>query len=54
LRDPFSLASFASQLGLELSEATSSLSTIPEKIVREAEKRREPDWISPGVKIVRK
>jgi len=54
LRDPLSLASFASKLGLNLSEATSSISTVPEKIVREAEKRREPDWISPGIKIVKK
>ncbi|HLC39601.1 MAG TPA: RNase P subunit p30 family protein [archaeon] len=54
LRDPQAMASFASQLGLTLNEATDCVSKVPEKIVRESESRRSTEWIAPGVKIVRK
>jgi ribonuclease P/MRP protein subunit RPP1 len=53
LRDPQSLASFASQFGLSLQEATKCISKVPEKIVRESEGRRSAEWIAPGVKIVK-
>lgn len=54
LRDPLSMASLGSQIGLESSSATDSISKIPEKIVREGEKRRGQDWIAPGIKIIKK
>jgi ribonuclease P/MRP protein subunit RPP1 len=54
LRDPQSLASFASQLGLSLQEATECISKVPEKIVRESERKRNAEWIAPGVKIMKK
>jgi len=54
LRDPQSLASFASQLGMDLTEATTCVSKVPEKIVRESEGRRSAEWIQPGVKIMKK
>jgi len=54
LRDPQALASFASQLGLDLSDATACMSKVPEKIVRESEQRRSEGWIQPGVKIMKK
>lgn len=54
LRDPMSMASLGSQIGLEPNLATDSISKVPEKIVREEERRRGSDWIAPGIKILKK
>jgi len=54
LRDPLSLSSFATILGMDLAAANRSISRIPEDILRESSRRREPDWIGPGIRIVRR
>lgn len=54
MRDPLSLASFASCLGMRLESATALISKAPERIVREAQNRKEPGWIGPGIKIVKR
>jgi ribonuclease P/MRP protein subunit RPP1 len=53
LRDPKTLVSFVSQLGLELKEAENCLSKIPENISKQSKERRSEEWIMPGVKVIR-
>lgn len=53
LRDPNVMISMANQLGLELSEAKSSISKIPEKIVKQSNERRCENWVAPGIKVVK-
>jgi ribonuclease P/MRP protein subunit RPP1 len=53
LRDPKTLVSFVSQLGLELKEAENCLSKIPENISKQSKERRSEKWIMPGVKVIR-
>jgi ribonuclease P/MRP protein subunit RPP1 len=54
LRSPFCLISMATQLGLELKEAKLAISKIPEKMVEKALERRSPNWVMPGVKLIRR
>jgi len=53
ITDPQCLISFASLLGLELNEAKATVSTVPEKIVKQIKERRSEKWILPGVKVVK-
>ncbi len=54
LKDPYIMASFATIFGLELKEAKNAISTVPEKIIKKIEERKNEKWIMPGVKIVKK
>ena len=53
LRDPQALASFATLLGMSFSSAKDSISTVPEKILKQSKERRSENWILPGVKVVK-
>lgn len=53
LKSPECLTSMANQLGLELSEAKTALSKVPENILKQAKERKSERWISPGIKVVR-
>ena len=48
--DPLSLSSFLHLLGLELKEAKNCISKIPEKIIKEALKKK--DYLRPGIKVI--
>ncbi|MBI2547427.1 MAG: PHP domain-containing protein [Candidatus Aenigmarchaeota archaeon] len=53
LRSPEVMISMATQLGLELDRAKSSISKIPEDILKCSNERKSEKWISPGVRIVK-
>jgi ribonuclease P/MRP protein subunit RPP1 len=53
ITDPQCLISFASLLGLELNEAKATVSTVPEKIIKQIKERRSEKWIMPGVKVIK-
>jgi ribonuclease P/MRP protein subunit RPP1 len=52
MKDPLVLTSFAHILGLEMKEAKAALSSVPEAIIRESEKRKSDRWVMPGVEEV--
>jgi len=52
MRDPYVLASFATQVGLDLKEAKDAVTKVPKKIIEEAKERRGKGWIMEGVKVV--
>ncbi len=53
LKDPQVLASFATQIGMSLQDATNSISKIPQEILTENKKRLSNRWVMPGVEIVK-
>lgn len=53
LKDPQILASFATQIGMDLKDATESVSKIPQEILKENKKRLGGKWIMPGVEVVK-
>jgi ribonuclease P/MRP protein subunit RPP1 len=52
MRDPYILASFATQVGLELKEAKDAITKVPKRIIEEAKERRSEGWIMEGVKVL--
>ncbi|MEM5802211.1 MAG: RNase P subunit p30 family protein [Candidatus Aenigmatarchaeota archaeon] len=54
LRDPITLSSFGTLLGLDFNEARKCIGEIPKNIVEEIKKRRSERWIMPGVGIIKK
>jgi len=53
LRDPFCMISMAVQLGLELKDAKQAISKVPGALINLSKKRRSPQWIMPGVRVVK-
>ncbi len=53
LKDPKVLISLGRVLGLELKEAKSCVSLIPQSIIKKIKERRSEKWIMPGVKVLK-
>jgi len=53
LRDPNCLISMACELGLELKDAKDAISKVPENIIEMVRKRKDKNWIMPGVEVVK-
>lgn len=53
LRDPYVLASVATQVGLELKEAKDAVTKIPKRIVESVKERKDKNWVMEGVKVVK-
>ncbi len=51
MKDPQIIMSMAVQLGLELKEAKNAITKVPEKIIKQSEKRKDDKWIMPGVRV---
>jgi len=51
LKSPECLISIANQLGLEMNEAKTTVSKVPEKILNQAKERKSEKFIMPGVRI---
>ncbi len=52
--DPLSLVSLGKILGMELKEAKESASRVLTNIIEENLKRKRPEWIAPGIEVVKK
>lgn len=50
MRDPLSMASMATWLGMPLKEAKEAVSKVPELIIKKLKERKSDRWIMPGVR----
>ncbi|MBI2545214.1 MAG: PHP domain-containing protein [Candidatus Aenigmarchaeota archaeon] len=53
LKDPQIMMSVGNQLGLNIKEAKDSISTLPDRIVKQFHERKSEKWIMPGVKVMK-